>query len=137
MLQQPEVRGSKVGLTGYCMGAGISLRAAGLYPDKVAVSAGFHGGRLATDAPNSPHLLAPRIKARVYVRGADDDAGFPVEQADRLRSALTAAGVENTVVIYAGARHGYVPRDMPAYNEEAAERHWRELFALLRESLPG
>ena len=124
LLSQTAVRGPRVGVTGYCMGAG-----------KVAAAAGFHGGRLATDAPDSPHLLAPLIRAKVYVGGADEDAGLPVEQADRLRAALTAAGAANTVEIYAGARHGYVPRDMPACQEEAAERHWRELFKLLAETL--
>ena len=135
LLARPEVKGGKVGLTGYCMGAGLSLRAAGTYPDRVAASAGFHGGRLATDAPDSPHRLAPRIKARVYVGGADEDAGFPTEQADRLRDALTAAGVENTVEIYAGARHGFAPPDMPVYNEAASERHWRELLTLFADTL--
>ena len=118
------------------MGAGLALRAAGAYPDRIVAVGGFHGGRLATDAPDSPHLLAPRIKAKVYVAGADEDAGFPPEQADRLRKALTAAGVENTVEIYAGARHGYAPPDMPVYDEAAAERHWRALLALLHDTLP-
>ena len=132
---RPEVKGDKVGVTGYCMGAGMALRAAGTYPDRVAACAGFHGGRLATDEPNSPHLLAPKIKAKVYVGGADEDPGFPPAEADRLRDALTAAGVENTVEIYAGARHGYAPPDMPVYNAAAAERHWRELLKLLGETL--
>jgi carboxymethylenebutenolidase len=135
LAKQPEVKGDKVGITGYCMGGGLSLRAAGDYPDRVIASAGFHGGRLATDAPDSPHLLAPKIKAKVYVGGADEDAGFPPEQADRLREALTAAGVENTVEIYAGAKHGYAPPDMPAYNETASERHWREMLKLFDEKL--
>ena len=103
LAKQPEVKGDKVGVTGYCMGGGLSLRAAGEFPDRVIASAGFHGGRLATDAADSPHLLAPKIKAKVYVGGADEDAGFPPEQADSLRDALTAAGVENTVELYAGA----------------------------------
>jgi len=133
---RPEVKGEKVGCTGYCMGAGLALRAAGTYPERIAAAAGFHGGRLATDAPDSPHLLAPRIAARVYVGGADEDAGFPPDQADRLREALDAAGVENTIEIYAGARHGYAPPDMPVYNEAAAERHWRALLSLLGETLP-
>ena len=137
LLARPDVTGSKVGCTGYCMGAGMSLRAAGTYPDRVAASAGFHGGNLATDQPDSPHLLAPRIKAKVYQGGADQDAGFPPEQADRLRDALTAAGVENTIEIYEGARHGYAPPDMPVYDEAAAERHWRALLALFGETLPG
>ena len=135
LAKQPEVKGDKVGVTGYCMGGGLSLRAAGNFPDRVVASAGFHGGRLATDAPDSPHLLAPKIKAKVYVGGADEDAGFPPEQADRLRDALTAAGVENTVEIYAGARHGYAPPDMPVYNEAAAERHWTEMLKLFGETL--
>ena len=135
LLARPEVKGEKVGLTGYCVGAGLSLRAAGTFPDKVAASAGFHGGRLATDAPDSPHLLAPRIKARIYQGGADEDAGFPPEQADRLRDALTAAGVDNTIEIYAGARHGYAPPDMPVHDEAASERHWRELLKLFAETL--
>ena len=132
---QPDVKGDKVGATGYCMGAGLALRAAGNFPDRIVAAAGFHGGRLATDAPDSPHRLAPNIKARVYIGGADQDAGFPPEQADALREALTAAGVENTVEIYAGARHGYAPPDMPVYDEAAAERHWRELIRLLDETL--
>ena len=73
--------------------------------------------------------------SRVYQGGADQDAGFPPEQADRLRAALDAAGVVNTVEIYEGARHGYAPPDMPVYNEAAAERHWRALLGLLAETL--
>ena len=112
------------------MGCGVSLRAAGTYPDRIAAAAGFHGGRLATDAPDSPHLLASKIKAKVYIAGADEDAGFPPEQADRLREALSAAGVVNEITIYPGARHGYAPPDMPVYNEAASERHWTEMLKL-------
>ena len=128
---QPMVKTGPVGITGYCMGGGIALRAAGLFPDRVAAAAAFHGGRLATDAPDSPHLLAPKIKASILVAGADEDAGFPAEQADRLRAALDAAGVDNEVTIYQGARHGYAPADMPVYDKAASERHFRDLFALL------
>ncbi|HEY4943177.1 MAG TPA: dienelactone hydrolase family protein [Rhizomicrobium sp.] len=135
LAKQPQVKGSKVGCTGYCMGGALSLRAAGNFPDRIVASAGFHGGRLATDAPDSPHLLSPKIKAKVYVGGADQDAGFPPEQADRLRDALNAAGVENTVEIYDGARHGYAPPDMPVYDQAASERHWREMLKLFAETL--
>ena len=135
LARQSQVKGEKVGATGYCMGAGIALRAAGTFPDRIVAVGGFHGGRLATDEPDSPHLLAPKIKAKVYIGGADEDTGFPPQQADQLREALTAAGGENTVEIYAGARHGYAPPDMPVYNKDAAERHWRELLKLLKERL--
>lgn len=110
---QPQVAGTKVGATGYCMGAGFALRSAAAFPDRVVAVGGFHGGRLATDAPDSPHLLAGEIKARVYIAGADKDASFPREEADRLRDALTAASVDNEVTIYKGTLHGYAPKDMP------------------------
>jgi carboxymethylenebutenolidase len=135
LAKQPQVKGDKVGVTGYCMGCGVAVRAAGAYPDRIAAAAGFHGGRLATDAPDSPHLLAPKITAKVLVAGADEDAGFPPEQADRLRAALTSAGVDNEVTIYPGARHGYTMPDLPVYNEAAAERHWSEMLALFDETL--
>lgn len=130
-----DVKGEAVGVTGYCMGAGMALRAAAAFPDRIVAVGGFHGGRLATDAPDSPHLLAPKIKAKVYIGGADQDVHFPPEEADRLRAALTDAGVDNTVEIYAGALHGYAPPDIPVHNEAAAERHWRELLRLLAETL--
>ncbi|MDX5331587.1 MAG: dienelactone hydrolase family protein [Caulobacteraceae bacterium] len=132
---QPRADAARVGLTGYCMGGGIALRAAGAFPEQVAAAASFHGGNLATDEADSPHLSAPRIKAQVLVAGADEDRSFPPEQMERLSAALDAAGVKAEVVIYPGARHGYAPADMPAYDREASERHWRDLLALFQANL--
>jgi carboxymethylenebutenolidase len=132
---QPQVKGDKVGVTGYCMGGGMALRAAGTFPDRIVAAGAFHAGNVATDDPLSPHRLAPKMKAKVYVGGADQDHGFPPEQADRLRAALTEAGVDNTVEIYAGAKHGYAPPDMPVYDAAAAERHWAALLGLLADTL--
>ncbi|MBV8594120.1 MAG: dienelactone hydrolase family protein [Caulobacteraceae bacterium] len=132
---QPKVKGARVGCVGYCMGGGMALRAAAAFPDRIVAAAAFHPGRLATDAPDSPHLLAPRIKARVYVGGADEDASFPPEQADRLKAALDAAGVDNEVEIYKGARHGFAPPDTPVFDAAASERHWREVLKLFADTL--
>ena len=125
-----QVRPGPVGITGYCMGGRLALRAAGRFPDQVAAAAAFHPAQMATEAPDSPHLVADRIKAKVLVAGADGDVHFPAEEADRLRAALDKAGVDNEVTIYQGAHHGYVPADMPAHDEAATERHWRELLDL-------
>lgn len=83
----PEVAGSKVDSTGYCTRGGLALTAAADYPDRVAAAASFHGGRLATDEPDSPHLVAGRIRGRVYVAAAENDGSFPPEQAARLAEA--------------------------------------------------
>jgi carboxymethylenebutenolidase len=126
-----DVSGTRIATTGYCMGGGMSLTAAGLFPDRIAAAASFHGGNLATDAPSSPHLLAPSIKAEVYVAGADEDASYPPEMATRLTRAFAEAGVRHRCEIYQGARHGWTMTDFPIYNEAAATRHWQELNALL------
>jgi carboxymethylenebutenolidase len=133
--RQPEVGSPFIGTTGYCMGGGLSLAAAGNFPDRVVAAASYHGGNLATDARDSPHRLVDRIKARVYVAGAVEDASFPEEQKRRLTDALAAAKVDHKVETYEGARHGWVPTDSVVYNQEAAERHWRTLIGLFKETL--
>lgn len=130
-----DVAGEKIATTGYCLGGGVSLTVAGTYPDRIAAAASFHGGNLASDSEQSPHLLAPEMKGFLYVAGADEDSSYPPEMAERLDKALTEAGVAHRCEIYAGAKHGWTMPDFPVYDEVAAERHWRELFALLKENL--
>jgi len=132
---QPQAKPGKVGVTGYCMGGAIALRAAGTFPDRIAAAASFHGGNLATEEANSPHLLAPKMTAKLLVAGADEDRSYPEEQNVRLAAALKDARVEAAVSIWKGAKHGWVPTDMPVHNPEAAERHWKELVALFDETL--
>jgi len=132
---QPKAKADKIGTTGYCMGGGMSLRAAGTFPDRVAAAAAFHAGNVVNGQPDSPHLLAPKIKAKVLVAGADQDSGFTEAQFETLKKAYADAGVRGEVTIYRGKLHGYAPSDMPVYDEEGSERHWREMLALFDEML--
>jgi carboxymethylenebutenolidase len=132
--RQPEVRPGPIGTTGYCLGGFMSLTAAGTYPDRIAAAASYHGGRLATDAPDSPHRLAPKIRARVYVAGAIEDQSFTDEMKQRLEHALTDAGVEHMIETYP-AKHGFVLSDTPSYDPAAAGRHWHTLPALMDSTL--
>ena len=130
LLALDEVTGSGVGTTGYCMGGGLSLLAAALQPEGVAAAASFHGGNLAAEGnPDSPYLLAPSIKAEVYVAAAANDPSFPDDQYARLEQALTAAGVTFTMEIYP-AGHGFAVPDNPTYDTGAEQRHWDALAAL-------
>ncbi|MFF3336623.1 dienelactone hydrolase family protein [Streptomyces sp. NPDC002888] len=128
----PLVADGPVALTGYCMGARLSLLTAGTYPERVAAAAGFHGGRLATDAPDSPHLVAERVTAELYFGHADDDPSLPPEQIERLEDVLTAAGVRHQCEVYPGAHHGFTQKDTAAYHQEGDERHWVALLDLLK-----
>jgi carboxymethylenebutenolidase len=130
-----DVVGKKVGTVGFCMGGGMALTAAGYYPDRVVAAASFHGGNLATDLPVSPHLVVPKIKAEVYVAGADKDHGYPPEMAKRLEDVLTQAGVRHKCEIYEGKMHGWMKPDMAVFDAAAAERGWKELFTLYGRTL--
>ena len=121
-----------VALTGYCMGARLSLLTAGTYPDQVAAAAGFHGGRLATDTPDSPHLVAGKVTAELYFGHADQDPSLPEEQIERLEEALTSAGVRHRCEVYTGAPHGFTQADTASYHQEGDERHWSALLDLLK-----
>ena len=134
LAEQPEVGGGKVGTTGYCMGGRLSLNAAGRFPDHIGAAASFHGGHIASSAPDSPHLLADAMTAKVYVAGADDDASFDNEQFERLSAALLAAGVDHELVTYP-ALHGFAVPDSAAYDEGAATRHWQALESLYASAL--
>jgi carboxymethylenebutenolidase len=135
LLARPEVRGSAIGTTGYCLGGHMSLVAAGGLGRTIAAAASFHGGRLAVAGdPSSPHLSADRITGTVYVAGAIEDDSFTTEQAALLESALTGAGVDHTVEIYP-ARHGFAVPDNPTYDTEADARHWDALRQLYQAHL--
>ena len=132
---EPSAKPGPLGAVGYCMGGGYALRAAGVFPDRVAAAASFHGGSLATDRPDSPHLLAGQIRARVYVGVAGIDPGFTDEQRNRLDAALQAAGVRFEIETYEGAQHGFAVHNHRVYNREASERHWERLLRLLEAEL--
>lgn len=124
-----------VGLTGYCMGVRLAVYTAAAFQERVAAVAGFHGGGLVTDTPDSPHHALETVTAELYFGHADNDRSMTAEQIERLEKALTDAGIRHRSETYAGARHGYTQTDTADYDEQAAERHWRELLALLDRTL--
>ena len=134
--QLPEVAGTKVGSTGYCMGGGLSLAAAAHHPERIVAAASFHGGQLASDAPDSPDRIVGRITGRVYVAAAENDGFFPPEQAVLLEQVLSEAGVDHKMEVYP-ALHGFAVPDNPTYDPDAADRHWRALTDLLGAMLPS
>ena len=139
---QPNVDTSKkIGTQGYCMGGPLIVRTAAAFPDRIGAAASFHGGGLVTANPNSPHLLAPNIQARMYFGIASNDDAQQPEAKDVLRETFADAGVVAEIEVYSDAQHGWCVTDMPAqggppiYNEVDAERAWGKLLELYEEAL--
>ncbi|MGW1738068.1 dienelactone hydrolase family protein [Nocardia sp. NPDC001965] len=123
----PGVVGQTVGVTGYCFGGRAALRIAAHRPGEVAAIGLFHTGGIVLDAPDSPHLEVPGIRAAVLAGHADNDASNTPEQIAAFDSALRAAGIDYRTAVYPDAAHGYTMADTAAYQEAGAERHYREL----------
>jgi carboxymethylenebutenolidase len=138
---QPEVdKHRKIGTQGYCMGGALVVRTAAAQPGRIGAGASFHGGGLVTDKPDSPHLLAPRIKARMLFAIARSDDEKQPDAKDKLRKAFDDAKVPATVEVFA-EKHGWCVPDMPKdggvpiYNPADAERAWGELVTLYKSAL--
>ena len=124
-----------MGTTGYCMGGAITMRTAAAVPERIGAGASFHGWKLVSDAPDSPHLLADRIKARyLFAIAENDDAGDP-EAKTVLRESFDSAGLEAEIEVYPGALHGWCTPDSHVYNEAQAERAWSRLLVLFETAL--
>lgn len=124
-----------IGTTGYCMGGPLTMRTAAAVPGRVRAGASFHGGGLATDAPDSPHLLVPQMKASyLFAVAENDDQRNPAEK-ERVREAFAAARLPAEIEVYAGAMHGWCPPDSRVYNEAQAERAWGRLLVLFEKAL--
>jgi carboxymethylenebutenolidase len=139
--QQPQVdRARKIGTQGYCMGGPLVVKTAAIVPDRIGAGASFHGGGLVTDKPDSPHLLAPRIKAPMYFAIASNDDARQPDAKIKLKDAFAAADVPAEIDVYS-AKHGWCVPDMPAeggspiYSKPEAERAWAKLGAFYRTAL--
>ena len=138
---QKQVNTSKkIGTQGYCMGGPLVMRTAAAVPHRIGAVGSFHGGGLVTDAPNSPHLLAPKMKARLYIGIASNDDQRQPDAKDKLRDAFKKAGRPAEIEVYKSL-HGWCVPDMPAdanapiYNQPEAEKAWAKLLALYKTAL--
>lgn len=124
-----------IGVTGYCMGARLAVRTATRHPEVVAACGGFHGGGLANDAADSPHLQLHRATAEFCFGHADHDRSMPPADVERLGAALSDAGLTAINHVCQGAPHGYTMADTSSHDAAAEAWHWEHLEGLLARRL--
>ena len=133
---QPEVDTNRgIGTTGYCMGGPMVMRTVAAVPDRFAAGATFHGGGLATNAPDSPHLLIPQTQAQILHCIAENDDDNDPQAKVTLRDAYDAAGIAAEIEVYEDAMHGWCAIDSQVYHEAQAEHAWSRLLNLFQNAL--
>jgi carboxymethylenebutenolidase len=131
----PTANAGDIGVTGYCMGGRLSLRAACARPDVVAAAGAFHAGGLVTDGDDSVHKQIAGARAELFIGHADQDRSNPAEAIATLEAALAETGLAYTSEVFEGAAHGYTMADTSVYDEAATERHWQSLLGLFDRTL--
>ncbi len=133
----PAVKPGPVGSVGYCMSGSYIVTIAAQFPDRIAAGAAFYGVDIVTEEEDSPHLIADRIKAEIYLSFAEVDALVPGNVIPDIKAVFDRAGVTYDIESPEGTRHGYAFPQRAVYHPVAAEAAWSKLLALWERRLGG
>lgn len=128
LASQPRTAKSKAGITGFCMGGGISLRYALRTPALAAVVM-FYG-----PPETDPEKLAT-LRAPLMGHFGAEDQGIAIERVNAFRSALAKAGKSAQIFEYSGAGHAFMHEGRPSYRADAARVAWARTLAFLQKNL--
>lgn len=131
-LLQTKTGRAQVGVTGFCMGGGLTLMVACQRPDAVAAAAPFYGGM----RPDTP-IEWSRLAAIVEGHYAEHDRGNAAPEAiKQLESELREMGKDATFHVYPGTHHAFFNDTRPdVYDSAASETAWQRTLALFRRVL--
>lgn len=114
---QEFVEATRVGMTGYCFGGGVTWRCATALPElKAAVP--FYG-----PAPDLEQV--PNIKAAVFGVYAEQDERINAGK-DPLEKALKEASITYQMKVYPGVNHAFHNDTGERYNETQATQAWQD-----------
>ena len=131
-LLQQRTGNNKVGVTGFCMGGGLTLMVACQRPDAVAAAAPFYGG-MRPDTPINWEAMTAVVEGHY----AENDRGTAAPEAIKTTEAeLRAMGKDATFHVYPGTHHAFF-NDTRAevYDAEVSKTAWERTLALFRAQL--
>ncbi len=130
LASQPGVEGPGVGAVGFCLGGGLTIWAAASCPNIAAAVSYYYV---------MPHGKPDfsKIKGPVLGHFGTADEFVPLEDARKLESELTDAGVQATFEYYDGAGHAFFndTNRLGTYDIEHAEPSWQRTAGFLRSAL--
>jgi carboxymethylenebutenolidase len=121
---------------GFCLGGRFAHYIGALDGECLGL-VNFYGRLRFARQENKPFLPADvtgLIRNPYLGHFAETDPMIPLEDVEELRRALDARGVQHRIVVYEGARHGFVDPERPTeHHPEAARRAWSATIDFLRE----
>jgi carboxymethylenebutenolidase len=130
LVEHAAVRGSRVGVIGFCMGGQLALLVGTVAPDEIGAVIDMYGIH-----PNvKPDFSKMRAPALLLFAEKDDFVNADTRSA--LEQQLEAAGVRFESHVYPGVDHAFMNDDRPeVYVPEVAQDAWRRGVEFLRREL--
>lgn len=129
LMNLADIDTNNIGVIGWCMGGGYSLRAALNIPGLSACVINY--GRLINDTD-----LLKKINCPVLGIFGEEDKGIPPVDVKLFEKSLNEAGIKNKIIIYPGVGHAFMnPANTTLYNEAVSEKAWTETYSFLKNNL--
>lgn len=132
---QAQAKPGPVGIAGHCMSGSYVMAVAARYPSRIAAAAAYYGVQIVTDEQDSPHLIADKIKAEVYLSFGEIDELVPDHVIPTIKEIFAKHRIVSDVEQPAGTRHGYLFPERGVYHPVAAEAAWAKTLALFERRL--
>ncbi len=127
---QADVIPERVGVTGFCLGGGLTFLTACQFSDEIVAAASFYGMVLDEWIEAIPHITVP-----IYLFHGGVDPFIPLERIQQVEARFKDLGKEYTLKVYPDADHGFFCHERSSYNHVAAEDSWHELTQFFRKHL--
>lgn len=130
MKSHPEVNSDHVGVTGFCLGGGLTFFTACKLSNEIAAAAPFYG------MVSDEWIDAVKdITVPIYLFFGGTDPFIPLDRIRQIESRFQELGKDYTLKVYPNAGHGFFCHERPDYKRLAAEDAWRELIRFFNKHL--
>lgn len=119
---QSDVLPKRIGVTGFCLGGGLSFLTACKFSGEIAAVAPFYGMVLDDWIEAITNITVP-----IYLFHGGIDPFIPLERVKQIETRFQELDKEYKLKVYPDADHGFFCHERSSYNRLAAEDSWREL----------
>ena len=125
-----DVYPNRIGVTGFCLGGGLTFLTACKFSAEIAAAAPFYGMVLDEWIEAVKNIT---VAVYLFFGGADPFIGR--DRIQQIESRFKELGKEYRLKLYPDATHGFFCNERSSYNQAAAEDSWRELMAFFHQHL--